>query len=95
MTNEFKVEDLEPKTPTDYVEDAIREYNEGKSIFKDLDSFKKGELRELNFWEEHHIFFSDEIEAARQYFNEFLGKQDGHLQENRVPSRKRNDDGER
>lgn len=95
MTNEFKVEDLEPKTPTDYVENAIREYNEGKSIFIDFDSLKKGVLLELDFWEVHHKFFSDEIDAARQYFTKLLEKQGGLLQKYQVPSRRRNDDRER
>ena len=95
MTNEFKVEDLEPKTPTDYVENAIREYNEGKSIFIDFDSLKKGVLLELDFWDEHHTYFFNEIEAARQYFNEFLEKQGGLLQKYQVPRRERKDDRER
>ena len=92
MTNNFKVEILEPKTPTDYVEGAIKEYEEGRSIFRDLDAFKRGVLLELDFWEEHHKFFSDEIDAARKYFEEFWKKQGKLLQEYRVPGRQQDDE---
>lgn len=92
MTNNFKVEILEPNNPIDHVKFAIREYINGESFFTKPEDLKNGIFRELDFWDEHHTYFSDEIEAARQYFNEFLGKQWKLLQEYRVPGRQQDDE---
>ena len=95
MINKFKAENSKPETPIDYVENAIKEYIDGKSFYTEPEALKNGIFRELDFWDEHHTYFSDEIEAARKYFNEFWEKQGGLLQKYQVPSRQRNDDGER
>ena len=95
MTNNFKVEILEPNNPIDHVKFAIREYIYGESFFTKPEDLKNGIFRELDFWDEHHTYFSDEIETAKQYFTEFWEKQEGLLQKYRVPSRQREDDGER
>ena len=92
MTNNFKVEILEPNNPIDHVKFAIKEYINGESFFTKPEDLKNGIFRELDFWDEHHTYFSDEIEAARQYFNEFLGKQGKLLQEYRVPGRQQDDE---
>ena len=92
MTNNFKVEILEPNNPIDHVKFTIREYINGESFFTKPEDLKNGIFRELDFWDEHHTYFSDEIEAARQYFNEFLGKQGKLLQEYRVPGRQQDDE---
>ena len=92
MTNNFKVEILEPNNPIDHVKFAIREYINGESFFTKPEDLKNGIFRELDFWDEHHTYFSDEIEAARQYFNEFLGKQGKLLQEYRVPGRQQDNE---
>ena len=85
MTNNFKVEILEPNNPIDHVKFAIREYINGESFFTKPEDLKNGIFRELDFWEQQHTYFSDEIETAKQYFTEFWEKQEGLLQKYRVP----------
>ena len=92
MTNNFKVEILEPNNPIDHVKFAIREYINGESFFTKPEDLKNGIFRELDFWDEHHTYFSDEIEAARKYFEEFWEKQGKLLQEYRVPGRQQDDE---
>ena len=95
MTNKSNVEELEPETTISYVKKAIKDYIYGESVYINVEAFKRGINLVFDSWVQQHTYFFNEIEAARQYFNEFLEKQGGLLQKYQVPSRRRDDDGER
>ena len=95
MTNKSNVNESEPETTISYVEKVIMDYIYGKSVYINIDALKRGMGLVFDSWTQQHTYFFNEIEAARQYFNEFLEKQGGLLQKYQVPRRERNDDGER